>query len=82
MSMTDMDEANEEYTWTPATEEEVEAAFGIVCKYLNEKDSDTSGLRHALGIVLTHYESIEVELDLHEHFSTEEPSGCRFCNLE
>ena len=80
MSMTDMDEANEEYTWTPATEEEVEAAFGIVCKYLNEKGPDTSGLRHALGIVLTHYQ--EVQDTAFMHFDTEEHSGCRFCNLE
>ena len=82
MSMTDKDEANEEHTWIPATEAELNAAFDIVGRYVNEETTDTTGLAHAMHTVLMHYQSIEVELDWHEHFSTQERSGCRFCNLE
>ena len=78
MSMTDKNEASEEHTWTPATEAEVSAAFDYVTKYMNDEFVHVlaSELKHALGIVLIHYQEIEVYHNMYEG------DGCKFCNLE
>ena len=75
---------NEKFTLTPANAgAELNAAFDIVGRYVNEETTDTTGLAHAMYTVLMHYQDVEVELDWYEqNHGTEESNGCRFCNLE